>query len=375
MKRSLFLLLAIASLALPALAQEDTVVEEIVVRVNNAIITRADLRRAREEIAREGHDQNLPASEVEQKQKDCLRDLIDQRLLVQKAGDLGISADTELVKRLDELRKQMNLGSMEELESEATKQGISWEDFKENTKNGILTQKVISEEVGAHVNITRDEEMKFYQEHKAQLEQPEALRLSEILVAATPQRVAVDPSTGKSLPAAAPTAEQIAAARAKADELLAKLKAGAKFEDLAKSSSDGTTAAQGGDLGYFKRGTLAKQLEDATFGLKANEITGVIETRQGFVILKVTDHPTGGLPPFEKVEPRLQDAIYVQKIEPALRAFLTKLREDAYLEIKPGFVDTGASPNQTKLVYTSAASPTNKKDKGNLKKHKRFILF
>ncbi len=375
MKKFLFLLLAVSAATLPALAQQDTIVEEIVARVNNSIITRADLHHAQEEIIRESHDQNLSASAVAGRQKDCLRDLIDQELLVQRATDLGISADTDLVKRLDELRQKMGLDSMEALESEATKQGISWEEFKQNAKNGILTQKVISEEVGAHVNITRDEELKFYNDHKAELDQPEGVRLAEILVSPVPLRSLVDSKTGQPLPAPAPTPEQIAAARAKADGLLAKLKAGAKFEDLARSSSDGATAAQGGDLGFFKRGSLAKQLEDPTFALKPGETTGVIETRQGYVILKVVDHLPGGLPPFEKIEPQLQEAIYVQKIQPALREYLTKLRENAYLDIKPGYVDSGASPNQTKLVYTNTPTPTNKNDKGKLRKHKRFLLF
>jgi len=123
---------------------------------------------------------------------------------------------------------------------------------------------------------------------------------------------------------------------------------GARFDDVAKKDSDGPTAAQGGDLGYFKRGTLAKELEDTTFGMKAGEITKPIRTKQGFVILEVTEHPQAGVPPEKEVEGKIQDAIYLQKLQPALRAYLTKLREDAYIDIKPGYTDSGASPNETK---------------------------
>jgi peptidyl-prolyl cis-trans isomerase SurA len=73
----------------------------------------------------------------------------------------------------------------------------------------------------------------------------------------------------------------------------------------------------------------------------------------------------------KEVESRLQDAIYMQKLQPALRAYLTKLREDAYIEKKPGYVDTGASPNQTGPVITAAKSPTAKE----FKKKKKFGIF
>ena len=124
---------------------------------------------------------------------------------------------------------------------------------------------------------------------------------------------------------------------------------------------------------------MAKELEDQTFAMKAGQTTGVIRTKQGFVILLVSDHVDSGIPPLKNIENQVKEAIYYERIEPALRAYLTKLREEAYLDIKPGFVDTGASPNQSKLVYTTGDS--DKKGKGKnkekelKKKHKRFILF
>ena len=161
------------------------------------------------------------------------------------------------------------------------------------------------------------------------------------------------------------------AAKAKADDLLDQIKKGAKFEDVAKKNSDGPSAAQGGDLGYFKRGTLAKELEDKTFAMKAGEVSDVIRTRQGFVILKVVEHHDAGVPPFSQIEPRIQDAIYMQKLQPALREYLTKLREDAFIDIKPGYVDTSASPNETKPVETTTADAKAKP----LKKKKKLGIF
>ena len=85
-----------------------------------------------------------------------LRDLIDQQLLLEKGKDLGITGDTDLIKRLDQMRKEMKLDSMEDLEKAATSQGISYEDFKQNMRNQIITQKVIGEEVGGHLSISKE---------------------------------------------------------------------------------------------------------------------------------------------------------------------------------------------------------------------------
>jgi peptidyl-prolyl cis-trans isomerase SurA len=364
MKKLLSCLITLCSFAMPVLAQQDSVVEEIVARVNNSIITRTDLRRNHEQAAQDSKEQNLPQKQVEDRETNSLRDLIDQQLLIQKAADLGISADADLVKRLDDLRHEMKATSMEDLQKLAEAQGVRWEEFKQNTKNGILTQKVISSEVGSHIQVTREDVAKFYEEHKSEIAQPERLRLSEILIANNPN--APKPEPGKESQLAEPTAEQIAAAQAKADAIYEQLKSGAKFDELARKESNGATADQGGDLGYFKRNDLAKELEEKSFALKTGEFTQPIRTRQGFIILRVNDHIEAGVPPLDRVRDQIQEQLYSQKMQPSLRAYLTKLREEAYIDIKPGYTDSGASPNQTKLVYTSDTGPKTKQIRGKL---------
>jgi|SRR6266404_5728118 len=352
----LSLILALAS---SALVFADTVVEEIIARVNNQIITRSEYQHEQQQLKEEAQQQD-PARAQEianQGEKDVLRGLIDRQLLLEKGKDLGITADTELIKRLDEMRKQMKLDSIDDLEKAATAQGVSFEDFKQNMRTEIITQQVIQREVGGHINVTKDEEQKFYDEHKPELERPERIKLSEILI-----------STEQS----GDDQQKIAAAQTKADDLLKQIKAGANFEDIAKKESQGPSASQGGDLGDFKRGTLAKQLEDLTFGMQKGQVSDVIRTKQGFVILKVTDHQTAGIPPLNEIESRVQEAVYMQKLQPALREYLKKLREEAFIDIKTGYVDTGASPNQSKPVVTTAAKETSAKE---LKKKKKIGLF
>jgi len=355
-------LLSIVSLPF-VLRADDQVIEEIIARVNNQIITRSEYLHSKEELKKEAQQQDPVNADklVAERDKDVLRDLIDQELLLAKGKDLGITADTEVIKKLDEMRKDMKLDSMEELERAAQSQGVSFEDFKQNLRNQIITQQVIGKEVGSRLNINKEDEQKFYDEHKAELEQPETIRLSEILVSTDPKP---NDSTDE--------AQRLQAAQAKADDLLAQIRKGAKFDEVAKKNSDGPTAAQGGDLGDFKRGTLAKELEDKTFVMKPNEVSDVIRTKQGFIILKVTEHHNAGIPSLSEIEPRIQDALYMRKLQPALREYLTKLREDAYIDVYPGYVDTGASPRQTQPVFTATAEPPGQ---NKLKRKKKLGIF
>ena len=395
MKNKFFLLFLV--IFLPALASAQ-VVEEIIARVNDQIITRSEFARSKDQLRDEAKQQSPsdPDKIYNEREKDVLRDLIDQQLLLEKGKDAGITGDTDLIKRLDQMRKDMKLESMEALEKAATSQGISYEDFKQNMKNQIITQKVIGEEVGSHLAISKDDEQKFYDEHKGEMEQPETITLSEILVAPAKPPGDKDkkddktpPAPAGDAPAAPPPAAQDPAVEAakqaaesaawataeiKANELLKQIRDGANFEDVAKKSSDGPTAADGGSLGVFKRGVLAKELEDKTFAMKAGDVSDVTRTKQGYVILKVTDHRTAGIPPFKDVQNRVQDALYYQKLQPALRDFLTRMREEAYIDIKPGYLDSGASPNQTKPVETATAKEADVKNLKAKRKKKLGVL-
>jgi peptidyl-prolyl cis-trans isomerase SurA len=330
----------------PAITPNGTVVEDVIVRVNDQIIDRSDVLRNQQQLVEAAQQGKVPPAEFAAAQKDMLRDMIDEQLLLSRAKELDINVDTAVVRQLDDIRKQNHLDTMEDLEKAVRSSGLNYEDFKADIKNRLLRQEVVRNEVGRTLRRpTQKEEQAFYDAHKQEFEQPEQVQLSEILVP-TPENA---------------TDAQVAQAQAKAQEVAAKLKAGAKFEDLAKQYSGGTTADKGGDLGLFKRGALAKVLEDQTFGLEAGQSTAPIRTRQGFVVLKVTQHIPAGVPPMKDVEDQIQEGLYSEQMAPALRKYLTDLREKAYIDIAPGFVDTGASPKETKPVYSAYAPPVPKK--------------
>jgi peptidyl-prolyl cis-trans isomerase SurA len=322
-----------------------TVVEYPVARVNDQIIDNSDYQRGQRDLLAEAQHANATPAEIEARQKDLLRDLIDTQLLLSRGTDLAINADSEVIRQLDEIRKQNHLDTMEDLEKAVRQEGLSYEDFKANIKNRIVTQEVVSDEVGRKLTLTAKQEQDYYDAHKQEYAQPESVHLKEILIP-TPDDA---------------TDAQVAQAQAKASEVISKLKSGAKFEDMAKQYSGGPHAEDGGDLGDYPKGQLPKVIEDQVFAFQPGQWTTPVRTRQGFVIEEVTAHTQGGIPPLSEVDRQVQEAIYKEAIEPALRKYLTDLREKAYIYIEPGFVDTGASSRETKSVFVGATVPPEKK--------------
>jgi peptidyl-prolyl cis-trans isomerase SurA len=332
-------------------------VEEIIARVNDQIITRSDYDRASRELDEEARQHGASEQDISEAHKDLLRNLIDQQLWLSKGKELGITGETELIKRLDEIRKQYHLESLEDLEKAAKEQGVSFEDFKANIRNGIITQDVMRQEIGKLVQFTPGEAERYFEQHKQEYVQPENVTLAEILVSTGTPSPSVSGGTQPDDPA------KLAAAKAKADDIEAKLHAGGDFGQLARSFSDGSTAAEGGDLGQYKRGELAKVFEDQTFALKAGQFTEPIRTKQGFVIMKVVQHIPGGVPTYKDVEEQVQQNFFAERMEPAMRGYLTTMREQAFIDIKPGYTDTGASAKQTKPIYSAYTPPAPKKKK------------
>ena len=328
------------------------VVEDIVARVNDQIITSSDYDRAAEQLTAEAGQQSIPPRELEQKKADLLRDLIDQQLLLSKGKQLGITGETELIKRLDEIRKQNHLESMDDLEKAAQTQGVSYEDFKANIRNSIITQQVVRDEVGRRISMSPGEVEAYFKAHESEFAQPESVTLNEILV----------PTPAKSATEAADTAE-VAAAQAQAEEIEKKLAAGAKFDDLAKPSPTDSNAPKIVVLGEYRRGMLGKEFEDKAFALNAGDHSQPIRTKQGFIIFQATEHNPGGAGSFKTVEPQVEEALFLEHMQPKLREYLTKLREEAAIDIKPGAVDSGASGNEMKLSYSAYTPPAPKKPK------------
>ena len=335
-------------------------IEEIIARVNNEIITRSEYEKARQSAEEDAKSECQNRCTPEQlqtnigdRQKNSLRDLIDQSLLVQRAKDMGVSVEPEVIKKLDAIRTQNNFTSMEELERAVSSQGMNWEDFKNNIRNTLLTQRVISSEVGSHITIGDEEVAKYYEAHKTEFVRPEQVALREIEV-----------NTQGKKP------EEIPDLKKKAETALKRVKDGEDFGEIAKRFSDGSTKSQGGFLGVYKRGELSKELEDVVFKMKRNDLTDIMETKQGFLVLQVLEHYDEGEQSLAKVKNEIMDKLYGERMEPAMREYLKTLREQSYVVIKPGFQDI-AGGGGSEIQEVSATPEVSKQKKG----HKKFLLF
>ena len=301
------------------------VVERIIARVNSEIITQRQYEKEkaklRDELSQQYTGPDLDVK-INDESKNLLRNLIDQSLMVQKAKDEDINVETDLIKRLDQMRQADKLATLEDLQKEAEQQGVNWEDYKDQIRRQFLMQEVMSREVGSRIVITREEMLKYYNEHKNDFQSPGVVHLAEILI-----------SLEKYKP-------EEAEKRAKAAE--AELKGGARFSEVVKKYSDDPSSSQGGDIGLMKTETVAPVIATAISKLETNDYTEPILVKSGYLILRLEERFSPGIPPFDEVEPHVNETLYGQRMEPKLRQYLAQLRKESYVFLAPGYVDTGA---------------------------------
>ena len=332
MVRKAFSLLECLGLAVLAIAwaapranAKAVLVERIIARVNNKIITQREFDSEQEKLHAQLAQQYSGTTLEEQfeaRSKNLLRDMIDQDLLVQKANDDDINVETDVIKRLDEIRQQNNLPSLEALQEAVEKSGMSWVDFKNEIKRKLLMQGVISQEVGSRIMLTRNDARKYFEAHPKAFDSPPGVHLAEILI-----------SSQKHSPA---ETEKLA------QKAMAEIQGGARFADVAKELSDAPSAKDGGDIGFFKQGTIATQIASAIANVDVGEVSKIVKTQYGDMIFKVLEKRVGKTPTFNEVADQVMNYLYNEKVQGSLRGFLTKLRKQSYIRLAPGFVDTGA---------------------------------
>lgn len=321
-------------LAATAGAADISTIEEIVAKVNGDIVTRTELARSRRQIEAELKAQNVTGAKLDQALKEregsILRDRIDQLLLVQKAKEMNISVEAEISKQMAEIQKNLKIGDPEKFQQAVREQlGMPFEDYKNDMRNSMLTERVIRQEVGGAINIPKADIQKYYEEHKAEFVREEQIFLRNIVLS----------TAGKD-------AAAVALIEKKAKDLVARARKGERFPELARDNSEADNAAQGGELPAFKRGQLDPKIEAIVWEKDRNFVTDPIQMGNAILILKVEERYKAGQAALEDVESEIMNRLYMPRFQPKIREYLTKLREQAFLEIKPGFVDVGAAPGK-----------------------------
>lgn len=311
-------------------------VEQIVCKLNGDIITNIDLDHDRADLEKQLRTSGYTGKKLEDAVKaetpNLLRNKIDNLLLVQKGKELELKVDPDVNKYLADLQRQTNTADPEKFQALVKQEtGKSYEDFKEDLKRNFYVQGVIREEVMRKIQFTNEEVRAYYDAHKDEFQREERVFLREIAISL--QGKQDDPVA-------------LAAAQKKAKDLVDRARRGERFNELAQTNSDSPTAKDGGALDPYKKGDLAPAIEAAVWDKERGYTTDPINIGNSLLILHVDEHYTAGLAGFEEVEQEIQNRILNSRQQVALRAYLTRLRAVAFLEIKEGFEDTGAAPGK-----------------------------
>lgn len=296
------------------------IVDRVIVVVNDDIITQYELESTVEFVMKR-HEQSIRPEDLEritgEARKTLLDRMIDDLLLRQEARRLGITVrDEEVTSAIQDALKRRDM-SMDSLREALIKDGTTYEKYRESTRGELIKARIMQREIRPKVSVTSDEIGAFYQEHRDEYEGKLRMRLQMI-----------------ALPVREGSAEETKASqRAKAESILKRIQAGEPFEALANENMPGP-GRTGGDIGYVEKGSLNPDIEEVAFNLKPGEVSGVIESPQGFYIIRALDKRGGGSLSVKATREDVDDRIYRDKMEKKYAEWMAERRRKAHIEIR-----------------------------------------
>jgi parvulin-like peptidyl-prolyl isomerase len=317
MKKSL-ISLAITFAAGAAFAAQT--VESIVVRVGDRIVTRSQyekrLRDAFTELDQSGAPADQIATRKQEIKKSLVEDLINELLVKDRADRLGVTVnDAEIKEAIVRLKQQYGISTDEQFDESLKRSGLTRAEMEARLRDTLITNKVFGRELRNRDELDDRELRERYDRDKERYRLPERAHLREIVILRPENPAALE------------------AARAKATDTVTKLRAGADFAKTAMSVSESGTKDKGGDLGEVARGELLPDLDTAVFNAAAGAIIGPIETKSGWHILKVETRLPSEVPAFESVKDKLRKDASDETFQRDLKAYLDRLRKDAFIQI------------------------------------------
>ncbi|WP_373046760.1 peptidylprolyl isomerase [Vulgatibacter sp.] len=307
--------IALALLALlalgPASASAATV-DRIACTVDNEVITLSEVEERATLL-----QVQAPRASRATLLREAMNDLVAERLFAKAMKELAIEVQpAELQAALQGVLQQNGLSSQEQLKAAVEGQGLEWDEYLDTMKRQLAQSKLINLRVRSQVKVSEDEVKRRYAEVAATEKGEQEVHASHILV---------------TVPAEAGEA-QVQAAREKAAALATKAReADADFDALARSSSDGPSKTDGGDLGWFKRGEMVPELEKAAFGLQAGEVSEPVRTRFGWHVVKVQERRTVAARPFEQLADPIRERLYREEMERQTLRYLEELKKAAVI--------------------------------------------
>jgi parvulin-like peptidyl-prolyl isomerase len=298
--------------AVPAPAAE--IVERILAHVNSRIITQGAFDARYEQLV---HEQGPPAdaARAEEMKKSLFNTLVDEALIEDRARDLDlVTNDKEVEDQIRRLKEENKVTTDAEFEKALAASGLTLARLRDQLRNASTVQRVIGREVQSKVDLSDDALRVIYEREKETYRIPERVHLAEILI-----------SSGSDPAAALP---RVAGA-------VEALKSGAKFEDVVRRYSDGSTKDHGGDLGWVSRGELLPEIDKAVFALSVNAVSEPIPTKFGWHLVKVLEKSPVSYKPFSEVKAEILKREQETQFQKKLAEYLEKLKRDAVIRVAP----------------------------------------
>jgi peptidyl-prolyl cis-trans isomerase SurA len=316
--RSLSFLILATSLWLgPLFAAE--VCNRLVAVVNNDVITLYELNNRMKEMT------GVPPEELMLKGDAMYRDarqkilelLIDEKIAQAKIKELRIQVSDRQVDNYVEKLKRDNQLTQEDLVAGLEKEGLSYEKYRERIKRDIERAQLIEYEVRSKIIIREETIQKYYEEQKGTFGVAEKVQLAGIFL------------MRKNLK----SEEEMRELYGKAQEIAAKLKAGADFTQMAGNYSEGPGAKEGGDLGQFTVEHLEPGLKSVVEALPEGGISDPLVRPNGIQIIKVTKKQTGKIRSLEEMKDAIYGTLYQEEVNRRYQNWIKELRESAYTRV------------------------------------------
>jgi peptidyl-prolyl cis-trans isomerase SurA len=313
----------VAAVSLEGATARAELVDRVAAVVNRDIISLSEVeKRAAPELAklsgvREPQKRN---EERERVLKQSLDTLIGEKLMEEQIHELGLSVtDSELDAAVSDVKKQNNITDDTQFDQLLAGEGFSLKAYKDFLRKQMSRMKLVQLKVSPKVKVSEED-------LKAAYTQYNKLESGDAEVHARHILVQVD---------AKATPEQVEAAHQKALALAQEAREpGVDFAELAKKKSEGPSASDGGDLGFFRRGVMVPAFERVAFTLQEGQVSEPVRTQFGWHVLKVEEKRAVDVAPFERVRPELESRLKMQKTEKYVEQYVQELRQKASVETK-----------------------------------------
>jgi len=280
----------------------------------------------------------VPPAFLEQQMKlikdQALQGMITMQLIDEEVKKANIVVtDNEVTSEITRMAAlQKPPVTLEELKATMEAYGASYEELKNQIQTTLGLQKLVAQKYPDEVKVTEDDAKASYEQNKARYDVPEQVRASHILIKPDLSDPNSDPNQAK------------AAAKAKAEDLLKKVKEGGDFAALAKENSACPSAARGGDLDFFRRGQMVPAFDKAAFELEVGKISDVVETQFGFHIIKVTDRKAASTTSLDQIKGTLMAELAQRKLQELAMKYVEQLKLEAKIVYPPGKEPKPAAP-------------------------------